>query len=166
MHGPSGLATRTGTGGQAAHAARLRVLMITEGTYPYHFGGVSTWCHSLIRGLPEVDFSLMSLISDPRLDPLYTLPPNVVELIPVPLWGVLDSQETQRFTRGDFTRRQRTTEAVVADKLVSVFSEFLVGLWEDVGDPWWLASLIHRIHRFALEYDLDVALRSRTAWGR
>jgi glycosyltransferase involved in cell wall biosynthesis len=167
---PSGLASRTEAAGQADHvhgaqSARLRVLMIAEGSYPYHFGGVSTWCHSLIRGLPDVDFWLMSLISDPRLDPLYTLPANVVELLPVPLWGVVDSQEAHhQFTRSDLSRRRRTTDAVIVEKLIPVFSDFLVRLWEDLGDPSELALLVHRMHRFALEYDLNLALRSRPAW--
>ena len=39
---------------------RPHVLLIAEGTYPYHFGGVSTWCHILIHDLPEVDFTLLN----------------------------------------------------------------------------------------------------------
>ena len=38
--------------------ARLSVLMCSEGTYPYHEGGVSVWCDQLIHGLPEVDFQI------------------------------------------------------------------------------------------------------------
>jgi len=40
------------------------VLLVTEGTYPYHFGGVSTWCHTLVESLPDVRFSLMALVGD------------------------------------------------------------------------------------------------------
>jgi glycosyltransferase involved in cell wall biosynthesis len=150
---------------QARAAERLRVLMITEGTYPYHFGGVSTWCHSLIRALPQVDFTIMSLISDPRLVPQFLPPPNVVRVIPVPMWGVLDSQESAPgFTFGDLARRRRTTEAVISRELIPVFEEFLVALWTGAGDGWSLARLIHRLHRFALAYDLDAGLHSQSAW--
>src|SRR2546430_13218015 len=42
--------------------ARLQVLLLTEGTYPYHFGGVSTWCNSLVQSLPDVRFTVMALV--------------------------------------------------------------------------------------------------------
>ena len=139
--------------------------MITEGTYPYHFGGVSTWCHSLVRGLPHVDFFLMSLISDPRLDPLFALPPNIVRLLPVPLWGILDAQEAAGdFTLADLARKQRTTQAAIAEHLMPAFENFVVGLWSGQSEAARLAVAVHDIHRFALEFDLDTALRSRLAW--
>src|SRR6266566_3102400 len=126
MHGPSGLATRTGAGGQAAHAARLRVLMITEGTYPYHFGGVSTWCHSLIRGLPNVDFDVLSIISDPRLELQFALPPNVRELRSVPLWGIIEAREAHRdFSVPDVLRQRATSDHLVRTVLVPILDQFL-----------------------------------------
>src|SRR4051812_32952106 len=48
--------------GAAIDPAALRVMLITEGTYPFHFGGVSTWCHGLVKSMPEVDFSLIAII--------------------------------------------------------------------------------------------------------
>ena len=38
---------------------------VTEGTYPYHWGGVSTWCHSLTHELSEIEFVLLALARDP-----------------------------------------------------------------------------------------------------
>lgn len=55
------------------------VCLILEGTYPYNRGGVSSWVHSLIQGLPEITFSLL-LISATRHqknEMKYELPPNV-----------------------------------------------------------------------------------------
>jgi len=149
----------------SSRARRLRVLLITEGTYPYHFGGVSTWCDSLVRGLPDVDFALMSLISGPGLVPLYTPPPNVVERRIVPMWGVLAARETQpRFGFADLSRRARTSDSAVVRDLVPALTEFLSDVWLGSGDPWPLASSLHRLYRFGLEYDLDAALRSLPVW--
>ena len=32
--------------------------MILEGSYPYVYGGVSSWMHQYIQAMPEVDFVL------------------------------------------------------------------------------------------------------------
>jgi hypothetical protein len=147
-------------------SGRLQVLLLTEGTYPYHFGGVSTWCHMLLRQLPEVDFTLMSIISDPRLPALYELSTNVVALRPVALWGVLDAVEAQ--TGMDVAelqrRRRRTTAKIIAYRFVPLLHLLLQEILMADDEPERLGASIHAIHRFALEYDLDTALRSRCAW--
>jgi glycosyltransferase involved in cell wall biosynthesis len=147
-------------------AQRLQVLLLTEGTYPYHFGGVSTWCDLLLRELPEVDFTLMSMISDARLQPLYALPVNVVELRPVALWGVLDSTESQSaaVVPDLYRRRRRTSDRVLSQTFVPLLQCFLHELFVSDDEPERLGASIHAIHRFALEYELDTAMRSRAAW--
>ena len=45
----------------------MRVLLVTEGTYPYATGGVSTWCHALVHTLEDVDFDVVALTADPTL---------------------------------------------------------------------------------------------------
>ena len=147
-------------------AQRLRVLLLTEGTYPYHFGGVSTWCDMLLRQLPEVDFTLMSIISDARLLPLYALPANVVDLRPVALWGVLDSIESQTglVDREFRRRRRRTTDRVITRRFVPLLRWMLRELLVADDEPERLGASIHAIHRFALEFELNTAMRSRAAW--
>lgn len=39
--------------------AQPQVLMLLEGTYPYVRGGVSSWIHQIISGMPEVTFELL-----------------------------------------------------------------------------------------------------------
>ena len=58
------------------------VALILEGTYPFIHGGVSSWIHQIICGLPKVQFALI-FIGDrkqnyPQLK--YDLPDNVVHL--------------------------------------------------------------------------------------
>jgi glycosyltransferase involved in cell wall biosynthesis len=56
------------------------VCLLLEGTYPFVRGGVSSWVHQLISGLPELSFSLVFL-GGRRADygeARYRLPPNVV----------------------------------------------------------------------------------------
>lgn len=62
-------------------SARADVCLIAEGSYPYITGGVSSWTHQLIRGLPDVRFALVSLVPDLDFakETRYELPPNVVK---------------------------------------------------------------------------------------
>lgn len=61
---------------------RADVALLLEGTYPYVRGGVSAWVHHLIRGLPELTFSLVFIggSRERRGARAYELPPNVVHL--------------------------------------------------------------------------------------
>jgi glycosyltransferase involved in cell wall biosynthesis len=58
------------------------ITLLLEGTYPYVSGGVSSWVHQIIRGLPEFTFSLVFL-GGRREDygkPRYQLPDHVIHL--------------------------------------------------------------------------------------
>ncbi|MBX9915479.1 MAG: GT4 family glycosyltransferase PelF [Pseudomonadaceae bacterium] len=56
------------------------VCMLLEGTYPYVRGGVSSWIHQLISGLPEVSFSIIFIGGSPTSygEPQYKMPANIV----------------------------------------------------------------------------------------
>ncbi len=41
------------------------VCLLVEGTYPYVSGGVSSWVHDIIRGHPELSFSVLNIGSFP-----------------------------------------------------------------------------------------------------
>jgi len=58
------------------------VCMILEGTYPYVTGGVSSWVHNLIRALPRVRFSLLTILPTHDLyrEYKYDVPENVVSI--------------------------------------------------------------------------------------
>jgi len=144
----------------------LEVLLLTEGTYPFHWGGVSTWCHLLIRDLPQVRFTLFGIAADPRLKSQFTLPDNVVEFRPIPLWGIRGAMETWRglTLREIWRRKRRTTDAVVAQNFIPSFSAFLRDLFIGASEPEQLGILIHRMYRFFQAYDFDTAMRARPTW--
>ena len=73
---------------------RIKVLLTTEGTYPYSGGGVSTWCHSLVQNLDElVDFKVYSIVMNPYVNLRYDIPEE--KIIQVPLWGTDEPFEHQ-----------------------------------------------------------------------
>jgi len=58
------------------------VALLLEGTYPYVRGGVSSWVHQIITGLPEITFALI-FVGGRRADYgdiRYELPKNVVHI--------------------------------------------------------------------------------------
>ncbi len=56
------------------------ILMVAEGTYPYVRGGVSSWIHQLISGLPEFSFGILFLGSkkEDYKEKKYEFPKNVL----------------------------------------------------------------------------------------
>jgi glycosyltransferase involved in cell wall biosynthesis len=58
------------------------VCLLVEGTYPYVAGGVSAWVHDIIKGHPELKFSVFNIGSRAGVygPPSYALPVNVTRL--------------------------------------------------------------------------------------
>jgi len=65
----------------------MKVALMTEGTYPHQFGGVSVWCDQLVRGMPEYDFRLVALVATEAEQVVWSLPDNVTSMVTLPLWG-------------------------------------------------------------------------------
>lgn len=145
---------------------RLRVLMLTEGTYPFHWGGVSTWCHLLMRDLPNIDFELVSLTAEPNMELQFALPGNVKAFHPIPLWGVRERLETRQdlTLRALWARQRRTTEAMIAQHFAPLFGRFVQELFLNQSGPQQMAHTIHGMHRFFLTYDFDTTMRSQAVW--
>ena len=60
----------------------MRVCLVLEGSYPYVYGGVSTWMHSYITAMPEHEF-VVWVIGAKAADRgkfVYELPANVAEV--------------------------------------------------------------------------------------
>ncbi len=59
------------------------ICLILEGTYPFVTGGVSSWVHELILGMPDRTFSVVHISASRReeMKVRYELPPNVVAFV-------------------------------------------------------------------------------------
>jgi glycosyltransferase involved in cell wall biosynthesis len=68
----------------------VRVALITEGAYPYHASGASTWCHQLVSGFDRnrYAYQLVALTGTAdRLALAYPLPATVAGVTAAPVWG-------------------------------------------------------------------------------
>jgi len=62
------------------------VCLLTEGTYPYVTGGVSTWASGLVGGLPDISWSVVHLSDRPPTG-IPRLPPQVSDLVDLQVRG-------------------------------------------------------------------------------
>jgi polysaccharide biosynthesis protein PelF len=85
----------------------MRVVLITDDSYPYVKGGGGDWCHRLVHGLDRHTFHLVALFSGDRREPAYALPPNVL----LPPIGERHTAAAGRLARE--SRRRAATAAAV-----------------------------------------------------
>jgi len=78
---------RARVGASPPRPARTRILLTTEGTYPYAMGGVTSWCDLLVRRLVDFDWQVLPVIAAHGRPPLYELPDHARELTPIELWS-------------------------------------------------------------------------------
>jgi glycosyltransferase involved in cell wall biosynthesis len=81
----------------------MKIALVSEGTYPYAIGGVSTWCDQLIRGFPEYRWEMVALTVDGTEQPMWAAPDNLDALHQIPIWSdpvpsrALGKAEADRF---------------------------------------------------------------------
>jgi hypothetical protein len=60
------------------------VCIVTEGTYPFVRGGVSSWIHGIVTGMPDVRFALLLISAERKESKLaFDLPKNIVQFTEV-----------------------------------------------------------------------------------
>jgi glycosyltransferase involved in cell wall biosynthesis len=64
----------------------MKITLVTEGTYPHAYGGVSVWCDQLVRGMPEHSFHVTAVTATGAEPVVWELPEHVTAR-PLPLWG-------------------------------------------------------------------------------
>lgn len=65
----------------------MRVALVGEGTYPFAMGGVSTWCDQLIRGMPDLEWEVVALMTGRPPAPLWPAPQNLAQVRPIEVWS-------------------------------------------------------------------------------
>jgi polysaccharide biosynthesis protein PelF len=141
----------------------MRVLLVTEGTYPYATGGVSTWCHELLNALEDVEFDLLALTNDPTLAPIFPVPANV-RLRNVAMWGTRSAWETRPGRAFSNERRQLQETGETPAELISALRTLLRETLGAQHDDEALCDAIETLHRLFLVQDMDQLLRSPEAW--
>lgn len=144
--------------------ARPHVLLATEGTYPFHQGGVSTWCDALVHRLPDVDFTIFAIAMNPYVSVQFNLPPNVDRIVAVPLWGMQDpSEHRDELAYSEiFLQKQRTTSHEVHTLFLPSFQQFLDGISGD--QPGGIGEALASMYRFFRTFDYHTTFKAQAVW--
>ena len=112
----------------AAKIPEADVCLILEGTYPFVTGGVSSWVHHLISGMPDVTFSLLYISGSKSLtqEPRYELPPNVITFLQVYCHDpVVHADRTKLGGKKEFWKHLDDFHKVAMDGKLKPFMEML-----------------------------------------
>lgn|GEM_PF-448367 len=151
--------------GAVAVANRISVLLTTEGTYPFHQGGVSTWCDMLLKRLKTIDFYVMSILTDPFVTQKFELPPGT-ELTKVPLWGTEEPNEhlSQLFST-TYLAKKRTDDSVVEKRFLPLFVELVKEIISRDKNAYYAADVIVQLYDLFTEYDYKMVFKSQLTWN-
>ncbi|MCC2685188.1 MAG: mshA 6 [Paenibacillaceae bacterium] len=156
----------TNVAANAATNGKLKVLLTTEGTYPFHQGGVSTWCDILVKGLKNVDYTIYSILMNPFVTQKFTLPDHTT-LIKMPLWG---TEEPSEHLQGAFSKnylsKQRTKTKDIEAGFIPLFVELIEEIVTPNKNPQRLAHTMLNLHEYFGEFDYKVSFRSELAWEK
>ncbi len=144
--------------------ARPHVLLATEGTYPFHQGGVSTWCDALVHRLSDVDFTIFAIAMNPYVSVQFDLPSNVDRIVAVPLWGMQDpSEHRDELAYSEiFLQKQRTTSHEVHTLFLPSFQQFLDGIAG--AEPGGLGESLASMYRFFRTFDYHTTFKAQAVW--
>jgi polysaccharide biosynthesis protein PelF len=127
----------------------MRVLFVTEKTYPHHVSGISNWSHDLICGLPQHRFVVLALTSSQRQRIVYERPRNVEQLLNVRL-GLEPTHLKEA------TRAERETFLTNVSELLGFLQNDLPGFTKGLRD---LALLGHEVNLWPLFDEPSVSRR-------
>ncbi len=144
----------------------IKVLLTTEGTYPFYQGGVSTWCDMLIKGLKNVDFHIVSITPDPFVTQKFTLPVGS-KLIRVPLWGTDEPSEHLDVPfSSTYLAKTRTTEDVIQNKFIPLFDGLVRQILAREKEPTKLGTILLQLYELFRQYDYKSCFKSEFTWER
>ncbi len=143
---------------------RLRVMLSTEGTYPFHQGGVSSWCHILVEGLTDLDYIIYSLVMNPFVTQKFSLPENA-GMIKVPLWGTEDPSEhlTAPFS-SIYTAKRNTGPRVIEEHFIPLFANLITEIVKPDKNPVRFGHLLAELHKYFKYYDYKNSFKAETTW--
>lgn len=88
----------------------MKICIIAEGCYPYVLGGVSNWIHEIIKSFPNIEFNLVSIVSDRSVSGKFTydLPDNLTNVYEVYLQDVDWLGKSSKVKRKNSEKIKRT----------------------------------------------------------
>ena len=142
-------------------------MLITEGTFPYNGGGVSTWAQTLCNEVTNAEFTLYAINANFEHKPKYDLSDNVKQIIQVPLWTPDEPYDYMSYGDAYYKtigRKEWTSKSTITKEFIPVFSEllhFIYGEQQHIKD---LDETFHKLWLYFEDYDYKETMRSEPVW--
>lgn len=143
---------------------KIKVMLSTEGTYPFHHGGVSTWCHIFAHNLSQVEYVFYSIIMNPFIAQKFTIPAES-QLIKVPLWGTEEPSEhlTTPFSQV-YIAKHRTDNKIIQEHFLPLFHILIEEIINPQKNPFRLGNTLLEMYKYFQEYDYKKTFKSEVVW--
>ena len=143
-----------------------KVLLVNWDSYPNVMsGGVYSWEKTLVESMSDYEFTIINLLSNPNVNGRFTLPPNVRQVIDMPLFG---SNRYEEFynekSRPLLEKIMRTKNHVIKQEFMPLYKQFLATMFSNECDPARLSQIIFQLHKFLKVYDPKKCLEHTLAW--
>ncbi|MDR2391577.1 MAG: GT4 family glycosyltransferase PelF [Planctomycetota bacterium] len=132
------------------------VCIVTEGTYPYVMGGVSTWIAQILDTMPQLKFSLIHVSASRLLSPeiRYALPPNLVSFQNVYLYDFAPPRKG----------KEVIDQEVLSPEEKSIMLDFYLGLTAGRAVETMDVARIARSFEFDSEF-VEAMAHSQSIWS-
>jgi polysaccharide biosynthesis protein PelF len=145
--------------------SNFSVLLTTEGTYPFHQGGVSTWCDMLVKEMKNVDYILYSVLTNPFISQKFELPTNS-KLIKVPLWGTEEPAEHLDIPFSlVYLKKKRTTSKVIKAYFLPLFKQLIKEIIIPNKNPKYFGEVLYQLYLYFQEYEYKESFKSEEVWN-
>ncbi|NOX16584.1 MAG: DUF3492 domain-containing protein [Epsilonproteobacteria bacterium] len=146
--------------------SRIKVVWTGEGTYPYVTGGVSTWADILMHELRNIDFILIPIQMHPYVKLKFDIPPNVADIINVPLWGTEEPIEYIRQIEFSkiYEAKVKTQMEHNTQRLKPIILLILDHIFRKKDDLDAVGDAIYEFYEYFHIYDYYETFRSEEIW--
>lgn len=140
-------------------------MLVTEGTYPFHHGGVSTWSDILINNLKDnMDFVVYSIIMNPYVTQKFDLG-SKTELIKVPLWGTEEASEHLNVPFSKiYMAKKKTLDSVIEREFIPLFLDLVKELISENKDEIKFSVTLHSLYKYFQVYEYKKSFKSEITW--
>ncbi len=146
---------------------KIKVLLITEGTYPFNTGGVSTWAHDLCSRISNSEFYIYSINAGVELTPKYPLSAHVKKVIQVPMWSPeepFDCVDYDIKYSDVLKAREYTSEDLIQKSFAPNFKKFIRIIYSEEQSITALNDCFYNMWSFFQQFDYKVTMTSETVW--
>jgi len=143
-----------------------KVLLVNWDSYPNVMsGGVYSWEKVLVESMPDQEFVVVNLLSNPNVNGRFTVPTQVTQVIDMPLFG---SNRYEEFYpekgRPLLEKIARTKDRVIVKEFMPLYKQFLSNILSNDCDPAELSRTVFELHKFLVVYDSKKCLEHPLAW--